>query len=118
MVFPGFLQWLYGTGEYVPSATEQNKLAVVGMEDQFPSQQDFTTFLNHFISHPQAATFAAVQVNNGVNDPNNPGEQPNVEIQYAAVMAFPTPLVFYSVGGDIRWNLADGRPIAGDASLE
>jgi tripeptidyl-peptidase-1 len=118
VVFPGFLRWLYGTGEYVPSATDQNKLAVVGMEDQFPSRQDLTTFMNHFAGHPQAATFAAVQVNNGVNDPNDPGEQANLETQYAAAMAFPTLLVFYSVGGEIRWDFADGMPIAGDAFLE
>jgi hypothetical protein len=36
-----------------------------------------------------------------------------------AGMVFPTPLIFYSLGGDLVWEL-DGRavPIAGDAYLE
>ena len=99
----------------MPSATEQNRLAVVGFVDQFPSQADLTLFMNHFASHVQVtATFTTVQVNGGMNDMP---QQANTEIQYTAPMASPTLLILYSIGGGIEWT-PDGVLIAGDMYLE
>jgi tripeptidyl-peptidase-1 len=53
-IWPGFLQWLYDTEEYEPSATEQNRFAVVGFEHRIPSQEDLTMCMNHFNLHAQA----------------------------------------------------------------
>ena len=97
-VWPDLLRWLYETGEYVLSAGGQNRLAVLGLQGQFPSQEDFTGFMKDF---DETATFTVVQVNGGVNNPTNPSKQANADIQYAAAMSFPTPVFFYSVGGDL-----------------
>jgi tripeptidyl-peptidase-1 len=112
---PAILKWLYDTAEYVPSATEQNRLAVVGFQDDFPSQEDFTMFMDHFFVTAPAANI--VQVNGAGNDLNFPDRQANAEIQYAAAMAFPTPVVFYRIGGGFVWG-PGGVPLVGDAYLE
>jgi hypothetical protein len=54
-VVPSILRWQYSTNEYVPSVTGQNRLAVVGLADQFPSQEDLTTFMDNFAGHAQAS---------------------------------------------------------------
>ena len=43
-VTPTYLRWLYSMYEYVPAATDQNKLGVVGFWDEYLSQQDLTRF--------------------------------------------------------------------------
>ena len=43
-VSPEVLRWLYMTSEYEPTATDRNRLAVLGDDDEFPSQVDLTRF--------------------------------------------------------------------------
>ena len=71
-VWPDVLHWLYETEEYELSANGLNKLGVWGLQDQFPSLQDLTSSMKIF---DEVATFTAVQVNGGVNDPTNPSKQ-------------------------------------------
>jgi tripeptidyl-peptidase-1 len=47
------------------------------------------------------ATFNVVRVNNGGDDPSNPHPEPNLDIQYAEGIAYPTPLTFYSTGAGL-----------------
>ena len=97
-VWPEYLYWLYDTEEYVLSATEQNRLAVLGLQDQYPSQRDLTRFMEYSSAD---AIIAPIQVNNGPNNPHYPSKQANTDIQYAAAMAFATQIIFYSTGGDL-----------------
>ena len=115
-VHPEFLRWLYKTEGYVLSATDQNRLEVVGFEGQFPSSEDFHTFMDFFF---EDQTFAFEQVNGGQFDPNDPRAdgQVNLETQYTAAMSHPTPLFFYSTGGDVEWA-PNGWPLPGDMYLE
>ncbi|KAH9062380.1 subtilisin-like protein [Lactarius vividus] len=39
-----------------------------------------------------------VEINGGGYDPTHPGEEANMDIQYAESMAYPTPHIFYSTG--------------------
>jgi tripeptidyl-peptidase-1 len=122
-VEPPFLRSLYKTVAYMPHVAGQNRLAVVGFNGQFPNQDDLTEFMIRFDTFAADATFAVVQVNGGGNNPNDPGEQANIDVQYAGAMAFPTPIIFYSVGGDLQWEPAAPGvpvrlPIAGDRYLE
>ena len=117
---PDFLRWLYGTFPYRPTADGRNRLAVVGFDGEFPSQEDLTAFMTRFSSNGQAATFTYVQVNGGVNVPNHDGLADS-DVQYAAAMSYPTPLIFYSVGGQMMWRQEEGQPqepIARDKYLE
>jgi tripeptidyl-peptidase-1 len=114
---PANMHWLYKTYAYQPSATDQNRLAVVGFQGQLPCQEDLTRFMSLFVMRAQAATFTVVQVNGGGNNPNNPGIQANTDLQYAGAMAYPTPLIFYSIGGNMQFGPND-VPVAGDRYLE
>jgi tripeptidyl-peptidase-1 len=50
-VMPQFLQWLYKTYAYVPSATDQNRLVLVGFHDEGTLAQSYLTrFMNHFFN--------------------------------------------------------------------
>ncbi|KAF8270540.1 hypothetical protein EI94DRAFT_1722494 [Lactarius quietus] len=66
-----FLRWLYNSEPYVPAATGRNKLA---------------------------ATFSVVLVNNGQYNPNAPGVEGSLDIQYTSAMAYPTPITYYNTG--------------------
>ena len=125
VIQPDFLRWLYATDPYeseayVPSATDRNKLGIVGFNGDFPNAEDLDRFMTLFSERTRGATFDVVVVNGGTDHPLGPGGlgDANANMQYAAAMAFPTPIVFYSTGGQLRWNIETGREIAGDRYLE
>ncbi|KAH9165054.1 subtilisin-like protein [Lactarius sanguifluus] len=93
-----FLRWLYNSATYVPAATDRNMLGITGFNQEYPNPVDLTTFMNHFHSPGTGATYTVVQVNNGGYDPNNPGLEASVDVQYTSGMAYPTPIVYYSTG--------------------
>ncbi|KAH9164915.1 peptidase S8/S53 domain-containing protein [Lactarius sanguifluus] len=97
-VRPSFLRWLYGTGAYIPGATDRNALGVVGLLGDYPSPTDLTAFMKKYRSDADDATFAVIEVNGGGYDPTHPNFEPNMDIQYAEAMAYPTPHIFYSTG--------------------
>ena len=125
-VVPEFLRWLYTTnpyetGAYVPAATDRNRLGIVGFDEEFPSRDDLGQFMTLFSERTRGATFDVVQVNGGVSRPVDADSllgDANTNMQYASAMAFPTPIVFYSTGGNRRWDEDTGREIAGDRNLE
>jgi hypothetical protein len=45
-----------------------------------------------------------------VYDPSHPSDEANMYIQYAEAMVYPTPLIFYSTGGEPEWEAKTGRP--------
>ncbi|KAH8983470.1 subtilisin-like protein [Lactarius akahatsu] len=102
-VTPSFLRWLYRTQGYVPAAMGHNVLGVLGLIDEYPSYADLTQFMINFRLDAIAATFTVQQVNDGGFDPSRPGKEANADIQYAAAMTYPTPHIFYSTGGYMRW---------------
>ena len=123
---PEFLRWLYATNpyeteEYVPTATDRNRLGIVGFDNDFPGRNNLAQFMNLFSQRTRGATFDVVQVNGGVSRPIsflNIESEANTNMQYASAMAFPTPIVFYSTGGFLAWDEDTGREIAGDRYLE
>ena len=121
-VVPEFLRWLYTmnpyeTEPYVPTATDRNRLGIVGFYGEFPSRDDLEQFMTLFSERTRGATFDVVQVNGGVDVLGFRGDA-NTNMQYASAMAFPTPIVFYSTGGNREWDEETGRAIAGDRYLE
>jgi tripeptidyl-peptidase-1 len=97
-VTPSTLRWQYETLGYVPSATLRNVLAVGGYFNQYPSPDDLSLFMNEHRTDGDSATFTVIQIEGGGYDANNPGYDANMNIQYAEAMAYPTTLVFYSIG--------------------
>jgi tripeptidyl-peptidase-1 len=98
---PSDLRWLYRTDAYAAAAPNQNKLGVVGVGHDYASHQDLTRFTTTIDAYAAGAAFTVVQVSlsGGGYDPNNPSPVSNLQVQYAAAMGYPTPLIFYSVGG-------------------
>ncbi|KAH8989059.1 subtilisin-like protein [Lactarius akahatsu] len=111
-VTPSQLRWMYKTFAYVPVATDRNTLGVFGFQKQYPSENDLTTFMSNF-----ATMCSPPLVNGGEYDPNTPGIGANIDVQQASAMAYPTPIIFYSVGG--TGEISDsGEPMPGDVYLE
>ncbi|KAH9068478.1 subtilisin-like protein [Lactarius deliciosus] len=117
-VTPSELRSLYRTATYVPAATDQNVLAVAGFMGDYPSPADMTTFMKECRTDAIDPTFRVVQVNGGGNDPNKPGSEANQNVQYAQAMAYPTPLIFYSTGGEMALDPGTNEPSPGDPWLE
>lgn len=117
-ITPSFLRSLYKTETYPPAAIDKNVLEVLGFADQYPSEEDFKYFMIDYRKDAVAATYTVEQVNNGGYDQRYPGEEANMNVQYAGAISFPTPQIFYSIGGWKEWSDDDGEPERGDAYLE
>ena len=118
-ITPSSTRWLYKTNTYKPKLPYQNSLGILGIDDDYPSLLDLTVFMAKYRSDGKDAGFHVEKVNGGGYKPSiqAPGDGANLGTQYGAAMAYPTPIVFYSVGGDVQWD-RDGRPIATDMYLE
>ena len=116
---PSSLRWYYKANIYRPAVPDRNTVGIVGLDGEYPSQMDLTRFMSEYRSEAGGARFNVEQWNGGEYNPNsgNPSDYANLGVQYAAAMVYPTPLIFYSVGGDSAWD-ANGDPIAGDLYLE
>ncbi|KAH8982286.1 subtilisin-like protein [Lactarius akahatsu] len=117
-VTPSELRSLYRTAAYVPAATDRNVLAIAGFTEDYPSPADLTAFMRECRTDAEDATFEVVQINGGGYDPSNPGAEANQNVQYAQAMAYPTPLIFYSTGGEELENPDTHQPAPGDLFLE
>ncbi|KAH9030915.1 subtilisin-like protein, partial [Lactarius pseudohatsudake] len=114
-VTPSIVRWLYRTQAYEPLAMGSNALGIFGLNDEYPSYTDLTQFMTEFRADAATAMFTVQQVNGGGFNPNQPGREANVDIQYTGVMAYPTPQIFYSTGGLLQ--IANGQPASNDAYL-
>ncbi|KAH8987015.1 subtilisin-like protein [Lactarius akahatsu] len=95
---PSFLRTFYKTSSYVPLAAGWNMLGVAGYLGDWPSPDDLRQFMNRYRFDATDATYRVVQIKSGGYDPSNPAIEPNVNIQYTSVIAFPTTNIFYSTG--------------------
>ena len=115
-VVPAVLRGLYNTAAYVPTAIDRNVLAVAGYAGDKPSPVDLATFMGKYRTDVQSTSFPfpVDQVNNGPNDPDNPTAEANMNVQYVEGMAYPTPIVYYSIGGEPEWDEESNLPSSTD----
>ncbi|KAH9165875.1 peptidase S8/S53 domain-containing protein [Lactarius sanguifluus] len=80
---------------------------------------DLNIFMSMFRSdsNPDEVTFTVELVNGGEYDPSWPGFEANIDVQYAQAIAYPTPHIFYSIGGQLMWSHVTNEPIVGDFFL-
>ena len=119
-VVPAVLRRLYNTEAYVPISMDQNVLAVAGYMDDLPSLTDLDTFMQKYRTDVVATTFPVpiIPVNDGAyNFPSNPSTEANMNVQYVEGMAYPTPIVYYSIGGESDWEQPSNLPSSKDADL-
>ncbi|KAH9018584.1 hypothetical protein EDB85DRAFT_2154356 [Lactarius pseudohatsudake] len=96
-------------------------LVVFGFRKDYPSKTDLTMFMTYFrsdVQPPSLATFTIKLVNGSRYEPNNPTIEANIDVQYISAMAYPTPIIFYSISGSEKWSTDGGEPLPGDADLE
>ena len=117
VVAPDYLRWLYKTYAYVPRAITRNALGIVGLVNEFPSPLDLGLFMSLFRRDAQPVTFAVALVNGGWYDRSRPGAEANLNVQYTEAITYPTPHIFYSIGGIMEWGTSSGRPLPGDCFL-
>jgi tripeptidyl-peptidase-1 len=118
LITPSVLRSLYRMAEYVPGALRQNVLGVTAFLAQYPNPTDFINFMTEFRSDAVDPVFTYVPVNNGGYDPDHPGFEANSNIQYAEALVYPTPIIFYSTGGDVATDPQTGEPAPGDLFME
>ncbi|KAF8265095.1 peptidase S8/S53 domain-containing protein [Lactarius quietus] len=99
LVTPSFLRSLYKSEEYEPAATDKNVLGITGFNGQYASYHDLEKFMNSYLSDTSDATFSVVEIDSSGYNSDDPGGEANLDMQYAQAMAYPTPHVFYSIGG-------------------
>ncbi|KAH9023658.1 subtilisin-like protein [Lactarius pseudohatsudake] len=116
---PEVLRRLYNTYTYKPTALNKNAIGILGYNNQFPSPTDLDLFMSvfHSDSNPDDVTFTVETVNDGTYDPSWPGVEASLDMQYAQAIAYPTPHIFYSIGGKAMWSPNDKKPIVGDFFL-
>ncbi|KAH8980026.1 subtilisin-like protein [Lactarius hatsudake] len=115
---PEELRRLYNTYTYRPTALTKNAIGVLDGK-QFPSPTDLNMFMSMFRpdSDPDEVTFTVETVNGGEYDPSRPAVEANLDVQYAQAIAYPTPHIFYSIGGNPRWRVDNNKPTLGDYFL-
>ncbi|KAF8258951.1 peptidase S8/S53 domain-containing protein [Lactarius quietus] len=119
-VTPSALRALYRTNSYVPTASDQNVLAITGFLDQYPSLTDFAEFMARCRSDAvnPLETLYHVEVNGGEFDPSNPSPEANANIQYTGALVYPTPILFNNIGGDVQIVPDTNEPARGDFFME
>ncbi|KAH9166721.1 subtilisin-like protein [Lactarius sanguifluus] len=98
-VTPAVLRSLYNSVTYQPAATEQNMIGVTGFQGEYVGDEDLELFMTLFRSDANDPTFLVIDINDSGYDSSKPGSEANLDMQYTQGMAWPTPHVFYSMGG-------------------
>lgn len=114
-VTPSFLRSLYKSDAFVPASMARNSLGILGVADEYPSPSDLTFFMRVLREDAIDATYTVEQVNGGGYNPRTPGYEANLDMQYAQAIAYPTPIVFYSLGGNMQWTTSTDKPTTTDA---
>ncbi|KAH9070801.1 subtilisin-like protein [Lactarius deliciosus] len=116
---PEVLRRLYNTDTYKPTALTKNSIGILGYNNQFPSPTDLDMFMSVFRpdSNPDDVTFTVETINGGTYDPGWPGVEASLDMQYTQAITYPTPHIFYSIGGEATWSPSDKKPVTGDFFL-
>lgn len=99
-----FSQNLYGTVDYQPSSDDP-AIGIMGYGEEYVSQEDLTAFLQRLRPDAKNYTVQIQSINDGTNDPSNPGYESMLDVESVAGLAYPIPITFYSYG---HADLAEG----------
>ncbi|EPS94287.1 hypothetical protein FOMPIDRAFT_1134693 [Fomitopsis schrenkii] len=98
-VDPACLQELYG----IPTTAVSNNdpLVVTGYIEQYPSPDDMSNFLSNYRTDiSSSTTWTIVELDGGSYDPNDPGDEADLDVEYTVGLATGVPVYFISVGED------------------
>ncbi|KAH9830915.1 family S53 protease-like protein [Rhodofomes roseus] len=96
-VDPACLQELYGIP--TTAAANADPIVVTGYDDQYPSNTDMSDFLSQYRTDiASSTTWTIVELDGGSDDPSDPGDEANLDVQYTVGLATGVPVYFISVG--------------------
>ncbi|OCH95935.1 tripeptidyl peptidase A [Obba rivulosa] len=95
------LKQLYNAVGFTPSSKNGNKIAATGYLGQFANFADFELFNEDQVPEAVNATFDVISINGGENDqdPDEAGDEADLDVQFAFGLTFPTPATFFTTGG-------------------
>ncbi|KAJ7626044.1 family S53 protease-like protein [Roridomyces roridus] len=102
IITPACLQALYNIPA-TPATQKTNALLVTAYEEQFAQQADLTDFLKLLRTDiPSTTAFTLLTTDGGVNtqNPNDAGDEADLDVQYTVGIATDVPAQFLSVGGN------------------
>ena len=113
IIVPSVVRSMYGTATYHPVGGN-NRLGIVGYENEYPSLSDQETFMSRFRDDAVDQT-----VNFEPIIRNAPGgyrtARANMFTQYAAALNYPIPITFYTGTGEQLLPSVKNQPGPGDA---
>ena len=117
-VDPSILRSMYRTATYVPNPfLTGNKLGIVGYSDEYPDLDDLDSFMSRFRSDGVKQIVKSYTIDE--NAPNGyESGWANLFTQYAAAMAWPTPIIFYRGTGPREFTKKRPRGGGDDAVLQ
>jgi tripeptidyl-peptidase-1 len=100
-ITPNCLRALYKIGDYKARPSNGSLFGVCGYDNQIAKHTDLETFLQKYASFAKDANFTSVSINGGLVTPTDKTQsaEAQCDIQYAASLAYQTPITFYSTGG-------------------
>ena len=107
LVTPSKLRSLYKTATYEPVAMDRNELGIAGHLEDHPSPTDLEKFMTKFRADAVNPDYRVVKINGGEYNTRHPSLEANLNIQLAQGIAYPTPQVFFSTGGESVANPDD-----------
>ena len=112
-ITPTRLRWLYNTFNFVPKNTDQNALGIAGWLDEYSGPADLMKFMWEF-RQTTDVNYTVERANGGGYDPWHSSREGNLGMQYTQVMAYPTPLIYYSTGGNMEVDPSTKKPMSND----
>jgi tripeptidyl-peptidase-1 len=100
-VTPKSLQSLYNFGS--ATSISAGRMGIGGFLEQWPSESDLSTFMQSYaVQGNSDQTYTCTLINGGTcpsNGGGNPGDEANLDVQYARAITESIPNVYYSTGG-------------------
>ena len=109
-ITPSYISTLYNSVGYVPNATSLNSFGISSFNGYSPSLTDLSLFMEQYLPSATIGIYSVVQINGGEYNPSQPNDQEDFNIQYAETLTYPTPVIFYSTGGQPPYKSDDSTP--------
>ncbi|CZT05107.1 related to tripeptidyl-peptidase I [Rhynchosporium agropyri] len=101
-ITPACLRALYQIGNYVSDPDVDSRFGVCGYLNQYAKYDALDTFLQKYAPYAISQNFSYVLVNDGLGtqiDTVDDDVEANLDIQYAASLAYETNITYYSTAG-------------------
>ncbi|CAO3565318.1 unnamed protein product [Mortierella alpina] len=97
-VTPQCLRQLYNMKTFSSDRLGNASIAVAGFLGEYGNSADLQTFFKGFRPDFLGMSYSTIKLLGGLDDQSIPGVEANLDIQYAAVLANPEAVTYYSVG--------------------